>query len=139
MKHAKENSHGRSYVYRCKRKTLDRLLSGKLGFKLEINAAPNFALIRVGGAGSGTIGLISWDVAKREGARKMTAKQKMAFHAEFSTSDLDGLYKKLRAKGVRFKEPPHDEPWERSMTAVDPDGYHLEFAQGRRGKNQLRA
>lgn len=112
---------------------------GKLGFKLEINAAPHFALIRVGGAGGGTIGLISWNVAKREGAKKMTAKQKMAIHAEFSTSDLDGLYKKLRAKGVRFKEPPHDEPWERSMTAVDPDGYHLEFAQGRRGKNQLRA
>jgi hypothetical protein len=34
-----------------------------------------------------------------------------------------------------FHEPPHDEPWERVMTAFDPDGYAVEIAQGRRGQD----
>ena len=34
-----------------------------------------------------------------------------------------------------FAQPPHDEPWERAMTAFDPDGYAVEFSQGKRGKN----
>jgi len=108
--------------------------SKKLGFKLELNAAPHFAMIRVGGPKGGTIGLLSWAQAKKDGAKKTTAAQKRAIHVELSTDDLDGLYKKLRARGVLFHEPPHDEPWERSMTAFDPDGYPVEFAQGRRGK-----
>ncbi len=115
----------RSVDYYCK----------KLGFKLEQNAAPQFALIRVGGRQGGTIGLLSWTEAKKEGVAKMTAKQKRAIHVELSTDNLDGLYKELRAKGVRIGVPPHDEPWERSMVAFDPDGYTVEFAQGRRGRN----
>ena len=106
----------------------------KLGCKLEWNAAPAFALIRVGGPTGGTIGLLSFAVARKEGVTKMTAKQKKGIHVEFSTDDLDALYKELKKKGVRFDAPPHDEPWERSMTAPDPDGYCVEFAQGRRGK-----
>jgi len=54
-------------------------------------------------------------------------------HVEFTTDDLDSLYADLKAAGVQFAAPPHDEPWERSMTAYDPDGYSVEFAQGRRG------
>ncbi len=64
----------------------------------------------------------------------MNAKQKKGIHVEFSTDNLDGLYKKLLKKRIRFHTPPHDEPWERSMAAFDPDGYCVEFAQGRRGK-----
>jgi catechol 2,3-dioxygenase-like lactoylglutathione lyase family enzyme len=119
----------RSIDYYCK----------KLGFKLEQNAAPHFALIRVGDRQGGTIGLLSWTEAKKDGIEKMTAKQKRAIHVELSTDDLDGLYKELRAKGVRIAVPPHDEPWERSMVAYDPDGYSVEFAQGRRGKNSISA
>jgi hypothetical protein len=52
-----------------------------------------------------------------------------------STNDLNGLYQELLARGVAFAEPPHDEPWERAMTALDPNGYSVEFAQGRRGDN----
>ena len=107
----------------------------KLGFKCEWNAAPHFAMIRVGGPNSGTIGLLAWSEAKKEGALKTNAKQKRAIHVELSTDDLDGLYKKLIEKGVKFHTPPHDEPWERSATAFDPDGYSVEMAQGRRGKN----
>jgi ATP-dependent DNA ligase len=32
-----------------------------------------------------------------------------------------------------FFQPPHEEPWERSMRAHNPDGYTVEFAEGRRG------
>jgi catechol 2,3-dioxygenase-like lactoylglutathione lyase family enzyme len=109
----------RSADYYCK----------KLGFKLEVDAAPHFALIRVGGPRGGTIGLLSLTKATKNGVRKITAKQKRAFHVELSTDKLDGLYKELLSKGVRIDVPPHDELWERSMAAVDPDGYTLEFAQ----------
>jgi catechol 2,3-dioxygenase-like lactoylglutathione lyase family enzyme len=109
---------------------------GKLGLKVEVNAAPAFAMIRTGGEGSGTIGLLSIEEARKEGVEDLSPAQKRAIHVEFSSGDLDGLYEELKAKGVAFHEPPHDEPWERSMTAFDPDGYAVEFAQGRRGKNK---
>lgn len=108
----------------------------KLGFDCEIDAAPHFAMIRVGGARGGTIGLLAWKLAKKDGAKQLSVRQKRAVHVELSTDDLDGLYKKLKGRGVRFHEPPHDEPWERSATAMDPDGYPIEFAQGRRGKRK---
>ncbi len=105
---------------------------GQLGLTVEVHAAPAFALIRIG---SGTIGLLSAAVAAEDGAQQMTPAQKQAIHVEFSTDDLDVLYEELKARGVMFHQPPHDEPWERSMTAFDPDGYSVEFAQGRRGSN----
>jgi catechol 2,3-dioxygenase-like lactoylglutathione lyase family enzyme len=108
---------------------------GRLGLKVEVNAAPNFAMIRHGGV---TLGLLSVAVARKEGVDDSTRAQKRAIHVELSTDDLDGLYEELKAKGVEFHEPPHDEPWERSMSAFDPDGYVVEFAQGLRGKNQTR-
>jgi catechol 2,3-dioxygenase-like lactoylglutathione lyase family enzyme len=111
----------------------------KLGLKVEVNAAPAFAMVRVGGAAGGTIGLLSLDEARREGVAAMNDAQKRGIHVEFSTDDLDGLYEELKAKGISFHEPPHDEPWERSMTALDPDGYAVEFAQGRRGQNQTKS
>jgi catechol 2,3-dioxygenase-like lactoylglutathione lyase family enzyme len=106
----------------------------KLGFVCEWDSSPHFAMIRVGGPRGGTIGLLAWSEAKKEGAVKTIAKQKRAIHVELSTDDLDGLYEKLKAKGVKFHCPPHDEPWERAATAFDPDGYSVEFSQGRRGK-----
>ncbi|MEP6885569.1 MAG: VOC family protein [Gammaproteobacteria bacterium] len=107
----------------------------KLGLTVEVNAAPNFAMIRIGGDGSGTIGLLSSARAIADGIESTTTLQKRSIHVEFSTDDLNGLYKELLARGIVFHEPPHDEPWERSMTALDPDGYAVEFAQGRRGRN----
>ena len=109
--------------------------AGKLGLTLEWNAAPDFAMLRVGDQPGGTIGLLSFAEARKEGAEPMTPLQKRAIHVELSTDDLDGLYETLRTRGIDFHQPPHDEPWERSMTALDPDGYSVEFAQGRRGHN----
>lgn len=105
---------------------------GKLGMKVEWNAVPAFAMLRIG---TGTIGLLSVVEARKEGVPDSTPEQKRAIHVELSTDDLDGLYEELKAKGVEFHQPPHDEPWERAMTAFDPDGYAVEFAQGKRGKN----
>ena len=109
--------------------------NGQLGIPVEVRAAPAFAMLRIGGKGGGTIGLLSVTEARKEGVADSSAAQKAAIHVEFSTDDLDGLYEELKAKGVVFHEPPHDEPWERSMTALDPDGYAVEFAQGKRGHN----
>jgi catechol 2,3-dioxygenase-like lactoylglutathione lyase family enzyme len=105
----------------------------KLGFAVEIDKAPQFALIRVGGPMGGTIGLLVHDSADPLGSRSTTPRQRAGLHVELTTDDLDGLYERLREKGVEFSEPPHEEPWERSMRAHDPDGYTIEFAEGRRG------
>lgn len=109
---------------------------GKLGIRVEYSSPPAFAMLR---HGTGTIGLLSIDEAKKEGVEPATVAQKRAIHVEFTTDDLNGLYAELKARGVHFAQPPHDEPWERSMTAYDPDGYCVEFAQGKRGHNQTTA
>ena len=107
-----------------------------LGLTVEIDSAPDFALIRVGGGSS--IGLLATRHALPKGTKSASKAQHAGIHVELSTDDLDGLYKRLKARGVRFHEPPHDEPWERAMSAFDPDGYTIEFAQGRRGRNAPR-
>ena len=105
---------------------------GKLGFSVDIDKAPQFAMIRVGGPTGGTIGLLADDVTDPSRSSK-TLQQRAEIHIELSTDDLDALYEELKARGVEFFEPPHEEPWERSMSAHDPDGYTVEFAEGRRG------
>ena len=109
--------------------------SGMLGLDVAYNSEPAFAMIKVPGAVGGTIGLLSFEEARKEGATETTADQKRGIHVEFTTDDLDALYAELAAKGMTFHEPPHDEPWERVMTAFDPDGYAVEIAQGRRGQD----
>lgn len=106
--------------------------AGKLGLTVEWNALPAFAMLRT--PSGGTIGLLAVAEARKEHVADSTPAQKAAIHVEFTTDDLDALYDELKANGVAFHAPPHDEPWERSMTAFDPDGYAVEFAQGRRGQ-----
>ena len=107
--------------------------SGKLGLEVAMNSIPAFAMLR---HGAGTIGLLAMGEAQKDGVETSTQAQKRAVHVEFSTDNLDALFVELTAKGIEFAQPPHDEPWERSMTAFDPDGYAVEFAQGKRGENQ---
>ena len=107
---------------------------GMLGLEVAYLSEPAFAMIKVGGSIGGTIGLLSVDAARKSGVEESTPAQKRAIHIEFTTDDLDALYQELTAKGMVFDEPPHDEPWERVMTAFDPDGYSVEIAQGRRGE-----
>lgn len=103
-----------------------------LGFTVVIDAAPDFALVRVGGKGGGTIGLLALKHAVGGKGKRVTPAMRAGVHVELSTSDLDGLYETLKSRGVEFDEPPHDEPWERVACGRDPDGYALEFAQGER-------
>jgi catechol 2,3-dioxygenase-like lactoylglutathione lyase family enzyme len=106
----------------------------QLGLMLEWDAAPQFAMLRLGDGPGGTLGLLSREEAEKEGAKMPSAAQARAVHVELSTDHLDDLHEELQARGVRIGVPPHDEPWERAMTIFDPDGYSVEFAQGRRGK-----
>jgi catechol 2,3-dioxygenase-like lactoylglutathione lyase family enzyme len=106
--------------------------SKTLGLEVGYVSEPAFAMIKIG---EGTIGLLSVEEARKEGADESTPTQKRAIHVEFSTDDLDALYAELTTKGMVFHEPPHDEPWERVMTGFDPDGYSVEIAQGRRGQD----
>jgi catechol 2,3-dioxygenase-like lactoylglutathione lyase family enzyme len=103
-----------------------------LGFKVVVDAAPDFGMVRVGGKGGSTIGLLAlkWAVGGR--TKRVTPAMRAGMHVELSTNDLEGVYEKLRARGVEFDGPPHDESWERLAWARDPDGYTLEFAQGER-------
>ena len=103
-----------------------------LGVKVEQHHGNNFALLRIG---EGTIGLLRAEISDAGTMANLTPEARSAIHVEFSTDDLDGLYTTLMARGVVFHEPPHDEPWERAMATHDPDGYTVEFAQGRRGHN----
>ena len=105
----------------------------KLGFTIEIDKAPQFAMIRVGGATGGTIGLLVHDSDDAFGSKSTTPRQRAGIHVELTTDHLDALYGQLKGRGVEFFEPPHEEPWERSMRVHDPDGYTIEFAEGRRG------
>jgi len=105
----------------------------KLGFSVEIDKAPQFAMIRVGGPMGGTIGLLVHDSVDLFGSQSTTPQQRAGIHVELTTDDLDALYERLKSRGVEFFEPPHEEPWERSMSVHDPDGYTIEFAEGRRG------
>jgi catechol 2,3-dioxygenase-like lactoylglutathione lyase family enzyme len=115
-----------------------KLYGKTLGFKIIVDAAPDFALVRVGGAGGGTIGLLALRHAVGRGAKPVTPAMRAGAHVELSTSDLDGLCGKLAARGVEFEGPPEDRGWERSAYARDPDGYTLEFAQGERAGAQKR-
>ena len=56
--------------------------SGLLGLKVEWNAAPAFAMLRVG---TGTIGFLAVAEARKEGVEDTNAAQKRAIHVEFST------------------------------------------------------
>ncbi len=97
----------------------------QLGFQIE-QSSPVFALLRLG---EGSLGLLRAKLSDE------TQQIRGRIHVELSTENLDSLYEELKSGGLTFSEPPHDEPWERAMSTSDPDGYHVEIAQGRRGQN----
>ncbi len=97
----------------------------QFGFQVEQHGRA-FALLRLG---EGTLGLFKASLSEE------SLKQRQRTHIELSVDDLDALYASFQARGILFSEPPHDAPWERAMSTSDPDGYHLEIAQGKRGYN----
>jgi catechol 2,3-dioxygenase-like lactoylglutathione lyase family enzyme len=96
------------------------------GFTVEVQRGSGFALLRLG---ENTIGLL------RTNLIGWSREARAFIHIELSTDNLDALYAELQERGIQFHQPPHDYPWERSMATYDPDGYTIEFAQGRRGAN----
>jgi predicted enzyme related to lactoylglutathione lyase len=71
----------------------------KLGFTVEINKAPQFAMVRIGGATGGTIGLLAHDNADPLGSKSTTPQQRAGIHIELTTDHLDALYEQLKARG----------------------------------------
>ena len=72
----------------------------KLGFSVEINRAPHFAIKQRAGRRGGTIVLLPIDVT--DSASSMTPKQRADIHIELTTDHLDALYERLKARGVEF-------------------------------------
>ena len=81
---------------------------------------PHFAMIRVGGPTRGTIGLLPHEDANPLGSASGTSEQRAGIQIELTTDNLDALYENLKARGVVFLEPPHEEPWKRSMRTKGP-------------------
>ena len=101
-----------------------------LGFRLEIRNG-RFALLRLG---AGTLGLL--EPGHAAGLDNgIPPRLRALVQIELSTPDLDGLFAHLTAAGVQIAVPPRDRGFERSMECRDPDGYTVEFAEGRRGHN----
>src|SRR5262245_11586152 len=71
----------------------------KLGLRVEIDKAPQFAMIRVGGPTGGTIGLLAHDSDNPLGSISMTPEQRAGIHVELTTDNLDFLYEHLKARG----------------------------------------
>ena len=53
-------------------------------------------------------------------------------HISFTVTDIDALYAKLCADGVKFDGPPEDQSWGARMVGLmDPDGNNLYLLQRR--------
>ncbi|MBV9324752.1 MAG: VOC family protein [Chloroflexi bacterium] len=87
--------------------------------------------------GSGTVGLLQ--VGDRAGtSQELPSSLRLLVQVELSTDSLDALYAHLTARAVPVRVPPRDRGFERSMQCLDPDGFTIEFAEGRRGHNATR-
>ncbi len=104
-----------------------------LGFETEIRTR-QFALMRLG---AGTVGLLEVGDRPRN-SQELRSGLRALVQVELSTDRLDELYAHLTAHGVPVRVPPRDRGFERSMQCVDPDGFTIEFAEGRRGHNATR-
>jgi catechol 2,3-dioxygenase-like lactoylglutathione lyase family enzyme len=95
-----------------------------IGFTVE-GRSDRFALLRLG---TGTLGLLQLGHAVSDADRKLRA----FVQVELSTEDLDALYAEFTERGVPVYVPPRDRGFERQMQLRDPDGFVVEFAEGRR-------
>jgi hypothetical protein len=103
-----------------------------LGFVTEIRT-DQFALMRLG---SGTLGLLQVGAAR--GMQALSSAMRLLIQVELSTAALDDLYAFFLQDEIPVRVPPRDRGFERSMQLVDPDGFTVEFAEGRRGHNATR-
>jgi catechol 2,3-dioxygenase-like lactoylglutathione lyase family enzyme len=102
----------------------------QFGFQVEYYGS-QFAMLRLG---EGTLSLFM----PEEEEQTRTLRERIhneRIHIELSTDHLDELYVELQGKGVTILEPPHDDLWERTMAAADPDDYHVEITQERQDHN----
>ena len=88
--------------------------------------------------GGGTVGLLQ--VSGAPGASlELPSALRLLIQVELSTDALDQLYTAFVEQAIPVRVPPLG-PWGLSaqMQVVDPDGFTIEFAEGRRGHNATR-
>jgi hypothetical protein len=93
---------------------------GVLGLTVAYRAEPAFALIKIDGGGS--IGLLSMDEARKEGAEDMAPAQRRAIHVELSVDNLDAAYQELR-EGSGEVDDEVGECVDRDLESVQPGSF----------------
>ena len=89
---------------------------GRLGFELlrDDSSIPGMRWLQVGPVGaSPTLTLVTWFDSMPAGSLRGLV---------FTSSDLDGDYRRLMANGVEFEGPPQKQPWGTEAVFSDPDG-----------------
>src|SRR5262249_27503239 len=90
-----------------------------LGFALRHGgASASFSSLH---AGTGFLNLIA-----QPAGRSRSWWGRVIFHVD----EVDALYRRALAAGLRLEAPPRDAPWgERYFHLTDPDGHELSFAR----------
>src|SRR5258708_38043533 len=86
----------------------------KLGFVVEIDKAPHFAMIRVGGPTGGTSGLLPRDPAN-SGSQPMGPGLRAGLLIALTPHHLDELYQLLKAGGLAVFVAPDQQPCDAAM------------------------
>jgi catechol 2,3-dioxygenase-like lactoylglutathione lyase family enzyme len=82
------------------------------GARVVVHRPDEFAMLRIG---HGRLGLLQ-------------AKLPTAFHIEFESPDVNGLYDEIRMAGIEPEAPPQEKEWgETDFRVIDPDGNVVEF------------
>jgi catechol 2,3-dioxygenase-like lactoylglutathione lyase family enzyme len=69
------------------------------------------------------------DPATADEVRALLTKGRAGGHLFFRTSDCQGAYEELRAKGVEFTQEPTQQPYGIDFGLRDPFGNHIRVAQ----------
>lgn len=82
------------------------------GARVVVHRPDEYAMLRIG---HGRLGLLQ-------------AQLPTAFHLEFESPNLNGLYDELRMAGIEPESPPQEHEWgEMDFRALDPDGNTVSF------------
>jgi len=90
----------------------------KLGFKVLYDFSPEYVAVVT--PNKLQIGLHTVQEGR---SRKRSKSQPVGI--EFGVDNVDSWYKRLKVRGVRFREKPKDSWGEREARFTDPDGYRL--------------
>ena len=101
--------------------------TGLLGQEIDLDFGKNVIL---------KCGLTLWEIQPTHiipqtlGAAQVADTRAVRFEFYFETTGLEAVGEQLRAAGVRFLHPVHEEPWgQRTIRCFDPDGHLIEIGE----------